>query len=350
MPIMPDPVVAPIPLVRHDRRVFLGRAAALGGALSLLAACEEKHDADRPERDHGEQEGSRQRYAAPPLVPTTPWAVRDAALPPATRERVRQLRFEARDVNFAISPNEVVPVWTFEGQLPGPLVHVRQGDTIEFTLVNHGSMPHSMDFHAAQIDPVTAFRSVPPGQSVSYTYRPRHGGAFLYHCGTDPVLMHMGMGMFGAIVVDPATPLPPAREFVLIQNEFYIGGSTSGALYLDYTKMLATLPDVVVFNGHPMQYMSAPLRVKRGERVRFHVVNAGPSLGCAFHVVGEQFDVVYLAAPPSGALHGVQTFNVPPGGGMIFEMMADIPGTFTFVNHAFGHGQKGAIGHLVVEP
>jgi nitrite reductase (NO-forming) len=45
----------------------------------------------------------------------------------------------------------------------------------------------------------------------------------------------------------------------------------------------------------------------------------------------------------------VQTFAVPPGGGMVFELICDIPGEFPFVNHGFGHGQKGAIGILVVE-
>lgn len=49
-------------------------------------------------------------------------------------------------------------------------------------------------------------------------------------------------------------------------------------------------------------------------------------------------------------MHNVQTFNVAPGGGMVFELVADVAGEFPFVNHGFGHGQKGAIGLLVVEP
>jgi nitrite reductase (NO-forming) len=172
---------------------------------------------------------------------------------------------------------------------------------------------------------------------------------FLYHCGTAPVLMHMGSGMFGALVVDPPTPLRRAKEFVLVQNEFYLGPPHEGVAPFDYTKMLATLPDLFAFNGRPSQYQTAPIHVKRGDLVRFYVVNAGPTHPCAFHVVGEQFDTVYLGAPPGSAIHGVQTFDVAAGGGMIFEMQADIPGEFVFVNHAFGHGQKGAIGVLVVE-
>jgi nitrite reductase (NO-forming) len=88
---------------------------------------------------------------------------------------------------------------------------------------------------------------------------------------------------------------------------------------------------------------------QHGERVRFYVVNAGPTHPCNFHVVGEQFDTVYLGAPPGVPLSGIQTFGVAPGGGMVFEMLADIPGEFVFVNHGFGHGQKGAIGILNVQ-
>ena len=273
----------------------------------------------------------------------------DPALPPVARERTTRLQFTAQEVPIRVSDDTVISAWTFDGDIPGPIVHVKQGDTVEFTLVNHGSIPHSMDFHAAQIDPKVAFRSIAPGQNVSYTFRARFPGAFMYHCGTSPVLMHIGSGMVGAIIVDPPSPLPTAKEFVLVESEYYLGAAAAGVMPFDYTKMLATLPDYVVFNGRPSQYMTAPIKVRVGDRVRFYVVNAGPTHPCNFHVVGEQFDTVYLGAPPGFPLRGVQTFAVAPGGGMIFEMVADIPGEFVFVNHGFGHGQKGAIGILSVE-
>ena len=273
----------------------------------------------------------------------------DPVLPPVSEQRTLQVHWRARELPLRISPNVTVAAWTFEGDIPGPVLHVRQGDTIEFTLTNEGDVPHSMDFHAAQIDPKLAFRSVPKGESVSFTFQPRFAGAFMYHCGTAPVLMHIGSGMYGAIIVDPPQPLPEAREFVLVQSEYYLGDTQGGIQNFDFRKMSATLPDYVVFNGRPDQYITEPLRVRRGERVRFYVVSAGPTHPCNFHVVGEQFDTVYLGAPPQTPLRGVQTFAVPPGGGMVFDLVADIPGEFPFVNHGFGHGQKGSIGFLLVE-
>jgi nitrite reductase (NO-forming) len=364
-----------------DRRTFIRRASALGlivPGLGALSACEpdEEHDDDgaqRPARDTGRastraQQGSgnsnsRLDSALVQNAPHDPAAGIDSAavtnakferyapeLPPLPSGRTQKLHWHARHVPLRVSPTTVIAAWTFEGNVPGPIVHTRVGDTVEFTLTNDELMPHSMDFHAAQIDPKTAFRSVPQGESVSFTFKPRFAGAFMYHCGTAPVLMHIASGMYGAIVVSPREPLPPAREFVLVQSEYYLGDAVSGLRSPDYGKMLSTTPDFVAFNGRPDQYITAPIRVRVGDRVRFWVVNAGPSHPCNFHVVGEQFDTLYLGAPPGSPIRGVQTWDVPPGGGMCFELQCDIAGEFPFVNHGFGHGQKGGIGFLLVEP
>jgi nitrite reductase (NO-forming) len=366
-----------------DRRAFLARAGALslaipgiGAALTACGPQQGSRDTAKP-KEHDEEEHAERAQTAPHRNSDSKLdsavlrdrqhhgssATRDATqgaqgavyrrydptLPPRAGSRV-QLHWHARDTPVRISDDTVVAGWTFEGDIPGPVVHCRVGDTIEFTLTNDAVVPHSMDFHAAQIDPKVAFRSVPQGQSVSYTFKPKWAGVFMYHCGTAPVLMHIGSGMFGAIVVSPAEPLSAAKEFVLVQSEMYLAEAANGVRAFDYQKMLQTTPDMVVFNGRPNQYVKDPIRVKVGDRVRFWVADAGPTHPCQFHVVGEQFDTVYLGSPPANSIRGVQTFSVPAGGGMCFELLCDIAGEFPFVNHGFGHGQKGAIGFLDVEP
>ena len=113
----------------------------------------------------------------------------DPALPPASTSGRVPLHWHAREAPVRVSADTVVAGWTFEGDIPGPIVHCRVGDTVEFTLTNDADIPHSMDFHAAQLDPKVAFRSVPKGQSVTFTFKPKYAGAFMYHCGTAPVLM-----------------------------------------------------------------------------------------------------------------------------------------------------------------
>ncbi len=273
----------------------------------------------------------------------------DPTLPaPSTTGRV-QLHWHAREALVRITPDLTVAAWTFEGDIPGPLVHCRVGDTVEFTLTNDVDTPHSMDFHAAQIDPKTAFKSVSKGQSTTFTFKPKYAGAFMYHCGTAPVLMHIGSGMHGALIVSPREALPVAKEFVLVQQEYYLADAVNGVRGFDYQKMLTTMPDFVTFNGRPDQYVKDPIKVKVGDRVRFWVVAAGPTHPSHFHIVGDQFDTVYLGSPPGSAIHGVQTWSVAAGGGICFELMCDIAGEFPFVNHGFGHGQKGTIGILSVE-
>lgn len=367
-----------------NRRVFLARASALSLAIpgmgAALVACTNDRtgaDTSKAMRDTAHAPGaaavatdahqnSDSRLDSAVLkdvkhgqtsavggatqgAPSTAFHRIAPELPPIPAGRVQKLHWHARQVPVRISDDTVVAAWTFEGDVPGPFVHTRVGDTVEFTLTNDADIPHSMDFHAAQIDPKIAFRSVVKGESVTFTFTPKYAGAFMFHCGTAPVLMHIGSGMYGAIIVSPAQPLPPAKEFVLVQSELYLGDAAAGVRAFDYQKMLATTPDFVCFNGRPNQYIKEPIRVKLGDRVRFWLVNAGPSHPCNFHVVGEQFDTMYLGAPPGSPVHGVQTWDVPPGGGMCFELLCDVAGEFPFVNHGFGHGQKGGIGILVVE-
>lgn len=359
---------------KTDRRQFLARASALTLAIpgvAALAACNNSgstESATQPPAGAGGGiraiDNSNSRLDSAVLkdehhAATSAGGAVDPGsvsyhrfapeLPPPPADGKLVLHWRAREVPVRITDDTVVAGWTFEGDIPGPTVHCRVGDTVEFTLTNDVAVPHSMDFHAAQIDPKVAFRSIPKGESVTFTFKPKHAGAFMYHCGTSPVLMHIGSGMYGALIVSPRSGLPPAKEFVLVHSEHYLSAGSGGIQVFDYQKMLTTLPDYVCFNGRPGQYMKEPIKVKVGDRVRFWVVSAGPSHACDFHVVGEQFDSVWLGAPPATPIHGVQTFSVPAGGGMVFDLLCDVPGEFPFVNHSFGHGQKGAIGILLVE-
>jgi nitrite reductase (NO-forming) len=252
--------------MKLNRRAFLGSISLASVALAQDHPMEPEHH-------------------TAPAVTNVGFHPFDPVLPPPSPGKMTRIHMTSKEVPVCIKPGLVVSGWTFDGDIPGPVIHVRQGDTVEFTLTNCGMMPHSMDFHCALVNAKTAFRSIGPGQSVSFSFTLRYPGAFLYHCGTPPILMHVGAGMFGAIIVDPAPPLPPAKEFVLVQSEFYLNEPKNGVAAFNYTRMLTNAPDIVAFNGRPGQYHQAPLRVKRGDRVRFYVVTAGPTHPCFFHVV-----------------------------------------------------------------
>ncbi len=270
-----------------------------------------------------------------------------ARLPPAERTRLHTIRLEMKHAPVTIAPGVKYAAWTFGGTVPGPVLHVRQGDTVDFTLVNRANIPHSMDFHAAEIAPSKYYTNLMPGDSLHYRFVARVPGAFMYHCGTAPAAMHIANGMYGALVVDPATPLPKAREFVFVQSEFYLTpkAAADGTRSLEWERLLSLAPDHVVFNGRAGQYASHPIEVKPNELLRLYVVNAGPNRISSFHVVGAIFERVYEGGSQASRV-GVQTVNIPVGGGSIFQVRLREPGDYPFVTHAFADATKGAVGVL----
>jgi len=275
-----------------------------------------------------------------------------AELPPLTAGDVVKVHMVLKDVTIQIAPGIKYAAWGFEGGAPGPVVHARQGQTVEMTLTNDGAIPHSIDFHAARIAPDKAFIDVMPGKSFTFRFKADDPGVFMYHCGTKPVLMHIANGMFGAIVVDPATPLPRAdRSYVLVASEWYLSSDGLGApAQFDMNKARAMMPDWTTFNGYAGQYVAHPLPADPGDRVRFYVVDAGPSLTTAFHVVGTILDTAYVDGDmnQSRALHGVQTVDVPAGGGGVFDVKIGQEGLYPFVSHSFASVDMGQVGILKV--
>jgi len=250
---------------------------------------------------------------------------------------------------ITVATNVTYDAWTFNGTVPGPTIWVNQGDTIVFTLINPTSMAHSIDFHAAQVDWSTDYATVPPGGSKTFNFTVNYPGIFMYHCGTAPVLEHIANGMFGAIIVNPQTPLPPATggEYVLVENEWYLNSQpgADGRYSGNLTKMLAATPDYVTFNGTAFQFQKSPLPVKPNQLVRLYILNVGPSLWEAFHVIGALMDTVYIDGNPANVEHGLQTLNIPPSGGAIVDMyFPDAGGENPFVNHAFAYASIGAVG------
>jgi nitrite reductase (NO-forming) len=244
-------------------------------------------------------------------------------------------------------------VWTFGGTAPGPVIRVTEGDTVHFTLTNDSSigMAHSIDFHAAQTPWDVNYQPVAPGESASFDWVARFPGVFMYHCGVPPVLEHISNGMYGAIIVEPRPPLPKAREYVLVGSEFYPSATPVHGVYEgDLDAMKSGKPSYVVWNGLANQYQSSPLVAKPNELLRLWVLDAGPTLTAAFHVIGALFDHVYADGNPTNVLNGIQTYNVPPGGGAMFELRIPDAGLYPFVTHAFAYTGLGAVGVIKIDP
>jgi nitrite reductase (NO-forming) len=278
-------------------------------------------------------------------TPGPKWHAFDPTLQPADGATVHNVDFHATDKLIEVAPGVKQMMWTFNDQVPGPVLRGHVGDVFNVTLTNDTKMGHSIDFHASKVAPNVEMRTINPGESLVYQFQANYAGIFMYHCGTAPALNHIGNGMFGALIVDPPNLAPVDHEYVMVQSELYTGPQNQPG---DYAKMAAFTPDAVVFNGYVNQYKFSPIKVNAGDRVRIWVLDAGPSENSSFHIVGTIWDTVYKEGDYSlrpGAGHGgSQTLDLQPAQGGFVEFSLDADGTYPMVTHKFANVGKGALG------
>ncbi len=279
--------------------------------------------------------------------PDASFTARDAVLPPAATGTTHSYTFTVSEGMREVAPGIKQTLWTFAGTAPGPVLRGKVGDTFVITLVNDGTIGHSIDFHAGSLAPNGPMRTIQPGERLTYTFTATRSGIWMYHCSTMPMSMHIANGMFGAVIIDPPGLPPVDREFVLVQSEFYLGPQGGVA---DVTRIATQNPDLVVFNGYAKQYAYRPLEVRAGERVRVWVLNVGPNRPSTFHVVGGQFDSVFsegdylLKDGGSTGTGGAQALALQPAQGGFVELVFPEAGDYSFISHIMSDAEKGAAG------
>ena len=269
---------------------------------------------------------------------------REARLAPAGRAKVHRLTLTVQEVEREVAPGVTQRLWTFNGTAPGPVLRGQVGDVFDITLVNDGSIGHSIDVHAGALAPDRPMRTIQPGESLRYRFSATRAGIWMYHCSTMPMSMHIANGMFGAVIIDPPGLREVDKEYVLVQSEMYLGPQGEPA---DADKIAQERPDLVVFNGYANQYDHAPLTARVGQRVRIWVLAAGPQRGTAFHVVGGQFDTVWREGAydlRAGRDTGAQVLGLTPAQGGFVELTFPQPGHYPFVTHAMVDAERGARG------
>ncbi|MEX0681422.1 MAG: multicopper oxidase domain-containing protein [Balneolales bacterium] len=278
--------------------------------------------------------------------------------------------------------------WTFGGMVPGPVIHVREGDRITFTMKNRSDeivsiaepgsnpssdflkeiadnnymnfepaimpMPHSMDFHAGTVAKDDKWRTIAPGETIRFDWVANYPGTYIYHCGTPSVLMHTAMGQHGVVVVSPKdgfeTDEIVDREWVVVQSEYYLREGNGDLYQYDFESAQKKQPSHVVFNGHQTILHDQPLEANAGERVRIHFSNNGPSLTSSFHVIGAIFDKVWMEGHPFNEMRGMQTVLLGASSSATIEFIVPEEGSYILIDHEFADAEKGATGTLKAGP
>ena len=347
--------------------------AALITSAFVLAACNGQQQAAQQPAAQGTQTTASSTPSAPDVAPQTAEAdvpvdqlpVIDAVVthapevPPAVNRdhaALVKVKMETIEKTMKMADGVDYTYWTFNGDVPGQMIRVREGDTVEVEFSNHptSTVPHNVDFHASTGPGGGAAATfTAPGRTSTFRWKALQSGLYIYHCAVAPVGMHIGNGMYGLVLVEPKEGLPKVdKEFYIVQGDFYTKGKYGepGLQPFDMDKAIREDADYVVFNGHVGAIAGDnALKAKVGETVRMYVGNGGPNLVSSFHVIGEIFDKVYVEG---GKLinENVQSTLIPAGGAAIIEFKVDIPGSFTIVDHSiFRAFNKGALGQLVVE-
>ena len=322
-------------------------------------------------------------YDGPPVVGDA-LTLAPTIAPLAPGNRTHDVRIDVVTREIEIAPGVRYQAWTFGGSVPGPILHVREGDRVNFVMKNRSGervaisapgkdaspflaqlaasdiqqgtpsvfpMPHSMDFHAGTVAPNDKWRMIQAGESIRFTWVANYPGVFTYHCGGAPVLQHVAMGQYGIVIVSPKQGFPTdrevKREYAIIQSEFYLKPTEDGEGWVfDMDAATRKAPSHVLFNGSTKALTETPLVANAGERVRLYVHNVGPNDQSSLHVIGAIFDRVFYEGNPRNEWFGLQTVPLGASNGAVMEFIVPEEGEYVIVDHEFADALKGAVGRL----
>jgi manganese oxidase len=174
--------------------------------------------------------------------------------------RVREYTLRAIDKDVEIAPGVFFPAWTYNGTIPGPVIRATEDDILRVRFVNQGSHPHTIHFHG--IHPTNmdgVFEIVPPGGELTYEFPATPAALQLYHCHSTPLKKHIHKGLYGAFIIDPKEPRPPAQELVMVMNGYDTDADGGNNFY--------------TVNGRSFYYAKYPIVVRRSQLVRIYLVN-----------------------------------------------------------------------------
>ena len=326
----------------------LTRRQVLAGSLPLVAAAPLAKLA-WPSVAHGERSathlGQDQPHAghaamigAEAPAPGGPHAQDDALFPPPALPyepgRIREYDVVAVDRRIEVAQGVFFDAWTYNGSVPGPIIRATEGDILRVNFTNSGSHPHTIHFHGIHPgDMDGVFEIVDPGGSFTYEFPARPYGMQLYHCHATPLKKHIHKGLYGAFIIDPKKPRPPARELVMVMNGYDTDADGENNFY--------------TVNGRAFYHAKYPIKVKKGELVRVYLANLTEfDLINSLHLHGEFFR--YYPTGSTDHFEYTDTVMLCQGERGILEIEFHNTGLFMFHAHQSEFAELGWMGFFEV--
>jgi len=258
-----------------------------------------------------------------------------------------QVSIELSEGETYIGKGVMFKGFTTNGSIPGKTIIVNEGDIVEFTVINKGTIPHGASIHSAYTQTSKYLGKIPAGESRKMVFKVTQPGVYMYHCapGGHAIPMHVIFGQYGMMVVKPKQQYKmeqilnkkPDVEIYLLQHELYASGRDAVEGKSIYS----------MFNGKLFRYVEEPIKAKPGDFVRIYYLNVGPNNVSTFHIVGILWDYVYWQGHPDKPQSGGQTVLSGPSDSWVIEFrMPPDEGAFLMLDHVVGNADRGAIGIL----
>ncbi|MBV9056308.1 MAG: multicopper oxidase domain-containing protein [Candidatus Eremiobacteraeota bacterium] len=250
---------------------------------------------------------------------------------PTARGRVKTFRIVERPAPWTLKPGLTVMANTYNGIVPGPVIAVRQGDTVVLDYVNDGHVPDSIHLHGIHDIPVDmdgvggiSQRLVPPDGHFIYRFVADQPGTFIYHTHDNEAMLDSGL--YGAIVVQPSTPTAPERNLAHDFLEMISSWQIQSAAENHFT-----------LNGKEYPSTRA-MEVRRGERFRIRWINISGEEFHTMHTHGHYQQIVARDAAPVDYRDVEDTVLVAPGQRIDVVVTANAkPGTWLVHCHVMDH-------------
>lgn len=272
---------------------------------------------------------------------------------------VKVFDLETSVIRWAILPDVKVDAYAINGQVPGPRLHIRQGDRVRINVTNrlpesttlhwHGLiLPNEMDGPAE----ITQ-EPIPPGGSYRYEFTASQSGTYFYH-SHDHVDRQQALGLYGALIIDPANPqdeIAADHDYVIQLQEWLMReGLTFPSMPMDGGQ-----PNYFTINGRAYPSTDT-IRMKVGETLKVRFIGTNNGFIHPMHIHGGPFEVVARDGEtmPESARFLADTVNVGPGQRYDVVWQARRPGKWLIHCHIGHHTtnnnveEKGGGGLMVV--
>jgi len=269
---------------------------------------------------------------------------------------LRKFEMTIEELELKVAPGLTTKVWAYDGQVPGPLIHVKEGDTVEVTLTNNTTMSHTIHWHGTyqthswEMDgvPGVSQEAVEPGDSFTYKFVADKPGSLWYHCHVNTA-EHIDLrGMWGPMIVDPKKPTKLEKTVTKDAILMFSGWDSRVAQEYGKNGVPGRELDYFSINGksHPD---NQPIRVKEGDVLRLRLY--APTSPVAFHLHGHDALVTHKDGMPIPEPYPIDVMALQPGERYDLIVKMNNPGIWMAHNHIEEHttaGGKEVAGEMLV--